>query len=706
MLDTSMVAHKEEIAPQKSLELEDKELIQSEIKEPIMDTRVEETVASTSSETQPTTQVLTTPADISGKVHKKITVPPKSMEDKYAIEVEPELKKPVNIDSSKNKRSSNLNKARNEASKVSEPAATAAKHLSKETVPSKAVKHDTVESEPVDTRNIERYVEVEATSKIEAKPIAPSIPEFAGSAPSDGHKQHTEPALTESPKMIKIKEQPTKPKLDQLNKVTKMEEAVSGVAEKRVSEKLKDSPAKTAAPESLTEFKDETREKPDQEAQSVPLIQAKEVTSSQPKDSSGPEEAIGARSTVREKPAGTKEIIVSEHLSSESPTGIDDESKAYVGKIVSPNKTNKETKSTTKRVTIQVTSDTGKESMGREEKTTQEYEYDSKAQQPQVIIETPGSPDNLEPLISEAVGSTEVKVTQRMEISEVTTPEAAVIELAEERQKPPMKVSFKDDYVSVPLVQSPDSSSDLLQEDVTERKVKRKKKKKKQPPRSTEIEEIVETVPHEEHVAVILEKPESLPDLPKAQSRAMEKPPSSTEIEDITEELPTQAPASAILEMPEPSVETLKPHYKDMNKHMRSTESEEMVVPPQAPIAVIPEQPEPVPDVPKTQSKTVKLSTTSHTEQLTMKPESSGETAVIKTSTEKKLSSSQRSDHTSHPPTSPPAPSADRAPPSQKQQAKQKDRASQPTVIQKVHLSFSLLFYLSGLHPCMLRLYI
>merc|ERR1711879_112435 len=105
-------------------------------------------------------------------------------------------------------------------------------------------------------------------------------------------------------------------------------------------------------------------------------------------------------------------------------------------------------------VTIQVTSDTGKESMGREEKTTQEFEYDSKAQQPQVIIETPGSPDNLEPFISEAVGSTEVKVTQRMEISEVTT-EAAVKELAEERQKPPMKVSFKDDYVSVPLVQSP-----------------------------------------------------------------------------------------------------------------------------------------------------------------------------------------------------------------------------------------------------------
>ena len=89
-------------------------------------------------------------------------------------------------------------------------------------------------------------------------------------------------------------------------------------------------------------WKDETREKPDQEAQSVPLIQAKEVTSSQPQDSSGPEEAIGARSTVREKPAGRKEIIVGEHLSSESPTGIDDESKAYVGKIVSPNKTNKE----------------------------------------------------------------------------------------------------------------------------------------------------------------------------------------------------------------------------------------------------------------------------------------------------------------------------------------------------------------------------
>ena len=300
-------------------------------------------------------------------------------------------------------------------------------------------------------------LEVEATSKIEAKPIAPSVSEFAGSAPSDGHTQHTEPALIESPKIIKIEEQPTVPKLDQPNKVTKMEEVVSGVSEKRVSEKLKDSPAKTAAPENLTEFKDETRENPDQEAQSVPLIQAKEVTSSQPQDSSGPEEAIGARSTVRGKPAGRKEIIVREHLSSESPTGIDDESKAYVGKIVSPNKTNKETKSTTKRVTIQVTSDTGKESMGREEKTTQEYEYDSKAQQPQVIIETPGSPDNLEPLISEAVGSTEVKVTQRMEISEVTTPEAAVIELAEERQKPPMKVSFKDDYVSVPLVQSPDS---------------------------------------------------------------------------------------------------------------------------------------------------------------------------------------------------------------------------------------------------------
>lgn len=559
----------EEIVLSKHMELKQKKAAISKSKELAGVARVEEIVASIPQEQKSTSALISESTDTSVIVHTEEIVTPKSMSKKPGAS---EIKEPTKVD---------------------------------------------------------RLEEIVATTQIEAKHTMSVISKSTDTSQSIGPK-------------------PVKPVASEPTKVDKVEEKiVSKSAESIVPKEKKEKLEKAAIAEDKSrlakrEIVAECTKTPEQDIvvssdypKSVTVTQTKEIITSEPRESSH-EKALGSGSTVNIEIARKEEIVVSKHEPtrpdmlkiSESQTGTDG-AEVDVAQTTGPKQTDIQTKTTTKRITIQVTTDTGEAFLGADKKVTQEYEYDTKTTQSQVIIETPGTPEKQEPLISEAAESHKILDDQRYEISEVTTPEAALIELGErERQKittkPTMKVTFEEDEITVPIIQSPDSSSDLLQEDVTERKVKRKKKKKKQPPRSTEVEEIVE------------------------------------------------------------------------------------VVPPQVPIAVILDEPEPVPNIPETQSKTMKLSTTSHTEHQIIISESRGEAEVIKTSTEKKLTS-VKSDYTSPPPPTsppvPPAPSADKAPPPQKQQARQKDRASLPAVNQKVHLFFPLLFDPSGPYPCMMRLY-